>query len=376
MEQKIDVSSLLTTLYQYQQAGHLCDVTVMSSDGRHFDAHAGVLAAASSMLAQQLSECDRGNYTIEMPLNSLDTDAFVKCAYTGMKQPSHMCNDKLQQLCDLFEFHEKQIIFILKEFAEKGLFCNMAWNTFDRQIRPTHSYIVAAEFDFMSQHIMTGSIVYVTISDKTQEGINYYATSPKNMMNSYKYVCEICDKRFKHCSRLEEHLRLHTGELSHATDNPYKCVTCQKVFGSINELKKHAIKHTDEKPFICNTCNKSYKRNNELKLHKLIHVDEKPYVCSACDKAFRTNTELKNHEIMHNDDKPFTCTTCDKCFRRKRDLKVHDRLHTKELPYKCATCEKRFRSSSELKRVDRPHSDLNTYKCVPCVRSLPYEKMH
>ena len=125
----------------------------MSSQGQEFVAHAGVLAATSSMLAQTISECHGGNYTIVMPLSSIVTDAFVKFAYTGLRHPSHTRDEtKLELFCDLYDekSHDEHIISSLSNFAEKGLFCNMAWCNAEGLTQPTHSYIVAAQFDFMS----------------------------------------------------------------------------------------------------------------------------------------------------------------------------------------------------------------------------------
>ena len=81
-----DREILLATINGYQQRGHLCDVTLISSDGREFHAHAGILAAASSVLAQELSACERGNYTIKMKMNYMGTDAIIHFAYTGLKR--------------------------------------------------------------------------------------------------------------------------------------------------------------------------------------------------------------------------------------------------------------------------------------------------
>ena len=47
------------------------NVTVMSSEGKQYKAHAGVLAAASAELADELCQCSRGNYTMKIPMKLL-----------------------------------------------------------------------------------------------------------------------------------------------------------------------------------------------------------------------------------------------------------------------------------------------------------------
>ena len=92
---------------------------------------------------------------------------------------------------------------------------------------------------------MTGSIVYVSLSDNPQEGINYYAESRTDRPTSAsstdtsecKYECDFCDRRFNQDVRLEEHKHIHTGE------RPYVCKVCQKCFGTSTVLRHHEQIH-------------------------------------------------------------------------------------------------------------------------------------
>ena len=133
------------------------------------------------LLLKELSDCDRGTYTIVMTLNSNETEVFIHYAYTGQINTPHLCDiTTLYVYFDLIESlshhaHEKQIMTKLNEFTENGLFCSMAWYNADDDIEPDYSFLVAAKYEFMSQHISTRSIVsgsIVSVLDQDPIHIN------------------------------------------------------------------------------------------------------------------------------------------------------------------------------------------------------------
>lgn len=221
------------------------------------------------------------------------------------------------------------------------------------------------------------------------------------------YLCETCDKAFKHPSDLKKHLLVHTGE------RPYSCSTCDKAFNQTSVLKRHMRVHTrnhshlvckkcsisdcshlkitdahdGQRPYSCMTCDKAFKHPSDLKTHLRIHTGERPYSCNTCDKAFNQNSVLKRHmrvhtekhsyqickkcfvndcshlkiTAAHNGQRPYPCGTCDKAFKHPSDLKKHLRIHTGERPYSCDKCDKAFNQSSVLKRHMRMHTGELTF---------------
>jgi general transcription factor IIIA len=119
----------------------------------------------------------------------------------------------------------------------------------------------------------------------------------KLLLNSKRiYQCTFdgCEKSYTKPSRLEEHERSHTGDVSFPYI--YFCIVILK-------LKK-------KRPFVCTTCNKSYLRESHLQAHVRSHLSnsDRPFVCeeSDCDKRFWTAQHLRAHkDVIHNGEKPF-----------------------------------------------------------------------
>ena len=429
--------SVLATLHQYQQTGHLCDATVISSDGRQIVAHAAVLAAANSMLAQELSECERGSYTISLPLNDIETEAFILFAYTGEKNVSKL--DDLSQLhvfCEECETlsHDRRIIGNLDDFAEKGLFCNMACCNASGEIQPTYSFLMAAKCDFISQHIKTGSIVYVNISDDVtsfEKSLSDLASHDSNYLDKYTfdgggeleqsldkmtgnetYTCTMCNKSYRTKGVLMLHMCFHSREIIndygiHHTipESTYESeinnegLIEEKMVISLhdehNALGQH---HTNAGPMSATLaqhcvnnvpipflyCDRPTSGDDEeysqIKRPKKITTNNKTYTCVTCKESFKKKRELKQHQTVHSenleikqvttDDRPYGCIKCAKSFRRKHELKQHQAVHTAEKPYTCDICQRGFSLLGNMLKHQSVHTGEKPFKCDLCQKSF------
>ncbi|XP_034071645.1 zinc finger protein OZF-like isoform X2 [Gymnodraco acuticeps] len=182
----------------------------------------------------------------------------------------------------------------------------------------------------------------------------------------HKLKCEICDKGFKYKSKLQSHMRVHTGE------KPYSCKMCGKDFRGKCDLTIHLRVHTGEKPYSCKTCGKDFRRKCNLTLHLRVHSGEKPYDCKTCGKGFNYISALKSHLRIHTGEKPFSCQTCGKQFSHLTSFTIHSRTHTGEKPYSCETCGKGFKCSSELKVHIRRHTGEKPFTCQTCGKRFSY----
>ncbi|KAF3687941.1 Zinc finger protein 26 [Channa argus] len=185
------------------------------------------------------------------------------------------------------------------------------------------------------------------------------------------HSCSVCGKDFPYASKLQRHLRTHSGE------RPFPCSMCEKRFPEKGLLMIHERVHTGEKPFPCTFCEKRFASRGELRLHRRTHTGERPYHCSICLKSFSRHWHLKTHlEAMHSEvvagftRKKFPCSDCEKSCNSAAELRDHQRTHTGERPYQCSFCDKRFALSGTLVRHERLHTGITPYHCSDCGKTF------
>jgi len=127
-----------------------------------------------------------------------------------------------------------------------------------------------------------------------------------------------------------------------ATDDPYVCHHCTKVFTSkvFKTLHSAAVQRAGScqsmslDPDQCNTCTKcdltSY-RKDSIKRHERSckSTNSKEFGCSKCGKKFLKSSNLELHSsfcsgFVQNPRKPFACCECGKGFTREDARKSHE----------------------------------------------------
>eukprot|EP00066_Takifugu_rubripes_P021910 XP_011611176.1 PREDICTED: zinc finger protein 845-like [Takifugu rubripes] len=224
------------------------------------------------------------------------------------------------------------------------------------------------------------------------------------------HCCSVCGKDFPYASKLQRHLRTHSGERpfpcsmcekrfpekgllmiherkvcqpgraqlhrrTHTGERPYHCSICLKSFSRHWHLKTHleamhaeVVAGFTRKKFPCSDCDKSCNSAAELRDHQRTHTGERPYQCSYCDKRFALSGTLVRHERLHTGITPYHCSDCGKTFAQQWTLTTHMRTHTGEKPYSCTQCDKAFVAPGELRRHTRIHTGEKPYTCAGCGR--------
>ena len=153
------------------------------------------------------------------------------------------------------------------------------------------------------------------------------ATYLDTTMKERRFVCRYCDKKFAHFSKLQIHLRTHTG------DKPFQCKFCSRRFAQSGVLKTHIRTHTGDRPYVCMYCRKSFAHSTTLTNHLRTHSGQRPYVCNSCGKSFSQFSTLRKHELSHNKEWKYTCKFCGKAFTKQSTLTHHVRSHTGQVSF-------------------------------------------
>ena len=155
-------------------------------------------------------------------------------------------------------------------------------------------------------------------SKKITNNHKKYDKRPKPAaISNVPYVCDICERKCSTPSKLESHIRIHTGE------KPYSCRFCTKKFTQkihikghekVHVTKGHQIKNNkSEMIHFCKVCKKDFIGPENLEIHEKLHTT--PYFCEICGRKCPTPSQLECHKRTHTGEKPYSCSFCNLNFR-------------------------------------------------------------
>ncbi|XP_017473426.1 PREDICTED: transcriptional repressor CTCF-like isoform X1 [Rhagoletis zephyria] len=139
-----------------------------------------------------------------------------------------------------------------------------------------------------------------------------------------RHECSECDYSSVEISKLQRHMRSHTGE------RPHKCPHCSYASPDNFKLQRHLRTHTGERPYECDMCHARFAQSNTLKCHKLIHnVDDRPvFYCALCPTTCGLKAVLRRHvKKQHYSETPIVCSRCGKNFPDRYSYKMHKKTH-------------------------------------------------
>lgn len=126
-------------------------------------------------------------------------------------------------------------------------------------------------------------------------------------IDTHQFHCKICKNLFIRAEDLQEH-RQNNEECT------IKCDTCNVMFDSVKELKKHRLEtECKVEQHKCKFCNKVFKGKISLQRHAITHTSGKKHACNLCEKTFKFSQNLRRHfNIVHKGLRPFKCDICGK----------------------------------------------------------------
>ncbi|KAF5744692.1 Nucleic acid binding protein putative isoform 1 [Tripterygium wilfordii] len=136
------------------------------------------------------------------------------------------------------------------------------------------------------------------------------ALSPKSLMASDRFLCEICNKRFQRDQNLQLHRRAHNlpWKLKQRTNKEVKkkvyiCPekTCihhdpSRALGDLTGIKKHFSRKHGEKKWKCDKCSKKYAVQSDWKAHSKI-CGTREYRCD-CGTIFSRKDSFITHRAF------------------------------------------------------------------------------
>ena len=415
---------ILNTLYTFQKEGYLCDTTLISGEGARFVAHAGVLAAVSLPLAQQLSQCHRGDYTIETTLEENELNVFIEQCYLGIscgRHPTYSASPF--KVCWSGPTFSDFVVGQLRNFCETGLFCDTVVLTEDGYSHPAHSYILATQLylpwpqgernmchiilpakvnvqNFVKRwygekhnlpEIAAAAAAEAAEAEASKAAVPYQAPAPPKPTAPKTKTAKSRQTKPKPATIIKDPMIINAStavsQYIQPSPAPSQIVPIISQVTAVTTVSTPQSQQTPAgKVYTCSFCPKTFKKKGNAQQHERTHTGDKPYKCSWCSRAFSHHGNMKEHERLHTGFRPHRCDECGKAFLRRGSLKAHQRTHTGEKLFQCRWCSKAFMQKRTMLQHEKSHVGANgsiVHRCRCCKGTfadeqtkLAHEKEH
>ncbi|XP_073842893.1 uncharacterized protein [Musca autumnalis] len=228
--------------------------------------------------------------------------------------------------------------------------------------------------DNKERYVISSSRVAQISTEHKCELRNEHASSTDK-----KFVCEICNQRFK----TKIGLGLHYYRTHQGAHSQYKCEQCDSPHVTEKSLRKHIRdKHPSSlvTEYICNICNQNFTTQNGLDkhcywMHPKTEIPSK-HKCEICGSCYGKSLSLRYHISKKHPssiDTEYICKICNQKFATQKGLDKHSfwkhpetLIHTK---HGCELCDSSYKYEISLHRHIRekhPSSIDTEYICQMC----------
>ena len=192
-----------------------------------------------------------------------------------------------------------------------------------------------------------------------------------------KRQCNLCDEFYITKEQLVAHRKQYHPETIEGDKKCYICTICQKEVTSLDGLKLHKKRVHDGERQCCELCGKWY--SNLINHKRFQHTEiEMKHECKECKATYTHQSTLNDHiKRVHEgipDEKKYSCEQCGSMYRNPSQLKMHIKtVHDKVYDFKCEHCNRSFgRKGSLIYHVKSIHEVQNKLACKYCGKS--YDK--
>jgi len=242
----------------------LFDVTLVTDDGQHIQAHKIILSAGSHFFSDIFLKSNQTNMLIYLKgINSVQLENLLDFLYNGEASVGQ----------------EE-----LKEFLETGK---------ELQVKGFEAYVAADVGESLQEepvkYLNENIDTYENGDDNSAEN-NIFDTLEHVENGTLKHTN---DERMKKIENSD--LDLQIMQMIEKSDGIWNCKVCGKTTAKIRDIKDHAETHIEGMSHSCHICNKSYPRRPILRKH-ISKIHSELISCDPCGKSGMNKQAYYNHK--------------------------------------------------------------------------------